>query len=216
MKDRLEQGNTATREKIVLAASAHFFANGHRGVTMEELARIVGVSKKTLYVYFPTKISILEAVMNRKFAEVFVSLDAERRAHPESSVAALSAVIFRWQELLSCMQPVFWHDLHLDASSFLESTVEKRRNIIHNVFGRIITEGIESGEFRGDFNPHVIADIMLATIEGLVRSGKHIEMGISQREIMLMLVTLIIEGSLTDAGRKSWGEGCKALAKHTF
>lgn len=206
MSEKSEQGNTATREKIVAAAGEYFFVNGHRGVTMEELAEIVGVSRKTLYVYFPTKLSILEAVMNRKFAFVFETLDAERAAHPESSVAALSAVIVRWQELLSAMQPVFWHDLHLDATCFLESTQEKRRRIVHGIFGRIIEEGIARGEFRKDWNPHLVADVFLASVEGLVRSGRHIEFGMSQKELLLMLVTLIIEGSLTDTGRTLWEE----------
>ena len=68
------------RERIVAGGRRHFFANGFRGVTMEDLAEELGMSKKTLYAHFPSKTSLLQAVMVSKFQEVEVDLD--RITHP--------------------------------------------------------------------------------------------------------------------------------------
>jgi len=100
--------------------------------------------------------------------------------------------------------PVFWHDVRYDANSFFESTSERRRKIVHGIFGRIIRDGMANNDFRDDMNPELIADIILASIEGIVRSGKCAEYKITPKEILLTLVRLIIEGSLTDAGRGKW------------
>lgn len=193
-----------TRERIVTVSADYFFNNGHRGITMDELAALIGVSKKTIYVYFPTKVAILEAVMQRKFEDIFTTLDSVRKAHEANSIECFLAVLERWQELLSYVQPVFWRDLQLDATSFFESTATKRKRIIHEIFGRIIRDGITNRDFRDDINPEMVADIMLASIEGIIRSGKCAEYKISPKELLLMLVRLVIEGSLTNAGREKW------------
>ncbi len=204
MAQEEDNGAVSTREKIVASVSPYFFANGYRGATMAELAKIAGVSRKTLYVYFPMKPLILRAVMNRLFTEVYAGLEEEKNAHPESSVTALAAVLVRWQGYLSRVQPVFWNDLRRDANEFLASTAEKRRKIVHGIFGAIIEEGIARGEFRGDFEAHALADIFIGAAEALIRSDRPREMNRTPKEILLMLVTLLIEGSLTDAGREKW------------
>ena len=50
------------RQQIVEAARAHFFSHGFRSVTMDDLAEELGISKKTLYAYFPGKIELLQRI----------------------------------------------------------------------------------------------------------------------------------------------------------
>lgn len=58
------------RRQIVEGAARAFLALGFKGASMGEIARIAGVSKGTLYVYFPSKEQLFEACM-----------EAKRRAH---------------------------------------------------------------------------------------------------------------------------------------
>ena len=44
---------SSARTRIVAEARRHFFAHGFRGVTMDDLARELAMSKKTLYDAFP-------------------------------------------------------------------------------------------------------------------------------------------------------------------
>ena len=72
----------ASRQRIVEAARAHFFSHGFRSVTMDDLAEELGVSKKTLYSHFPSKIALLEAVLADKFASLEANLEEITRAFP--------------------------------------------------------------------------------------------------------------------------------------
>jgi len=49
----------AARRRILAGARRHFFANGFRRVTMDDLAAELGMSKKTLYAHFPSKQHLL-------------------------------------------------------------------------------------------------------------------------------------------------------------
>src|SRR5436309_7779433 len=85
------------RQQIVEAAQAHFFSHGFRSVTMDDLAEELGISKKTLYAYFPGKIELLEAVLADKFAGVEAKLSEITRAHPHDFSAALHGLLTNTQ-----------------------------------------------------------------------------------------------------------------------
>ncbi|WP_079249537.1 TetR/AcrR family transcriptional regulator [Streptomyces sp. IMTB 2501] len=57
-------------EVIVEAAGRLFLTPGSGRVSMDDLARELGMSKKTIYRHFPDKRSLLTAVLDRQFAAV--------------------------------------------------------------------------------------------------------------------------------------------------
>src|SRR5262249_59287596 len=81
------------RQRIVDAARQHFFSHGFRSVTMDDLAQAWGISKKTLYAYFPGKFDLLEAVLADKFVGVEAKLKKAARAQPHNLPATLHAVL---------------------------------------------------------------------------------------------------------------------------
>ncbi|MBN8646248.1 MAG: helix-turn-helix transcriptional regulator, partial [Planctomycetes bacterium] len=66
------------RARLLAAARAHFFAAGYSALTMDDLAAELGMSKKTLYVYFPGKDALIEAILREFVAEVRASADEAR------------------------------------------------------------------------------------------------------------------------------------------
>lgn len=97
MKKRDVPVHESTRRRIVARARDYFFAYGFRGVTMDDLARELGMSKKTLYAHFRSKVELVQAVLLNKSQDV--EADLERITSEDSSdfPAAL-------HELLTCMQ----------------------------------------------------------------------------------------------------------------
>src|SRR5690349_12048205 len=62
--------------RIVRQARAHFFEHGYSQCTMDELAAELGMSKKTLYVHFPSKAALMAAVIDDLSREIRASADA--------------------------------------------------------------------------------------------------------------------------------------------
>src|SRR5438132_9217114 len=81
--------SNSNRQRIVEAARGHFFSHGFRSVTMDDLAFELGISKKTLYAYFPGKFDLLEAVLADKFAGVEAKLKRAAGAQPHNFAATL-------------------------------------------------------------------------------------------------------------------------------
>jgi AcrR family transcriptional regulator len=75
-----ESPESAKRRQILEGARKVFLAQGFDGASMGEIAKVAGVSKGTLYVYFDSKESLFEALTTeekRGLAEVLFQLDAE-------------------------------------------------------------------------------------------------------------------------------------------
>ncbi|MCK5457664.1 MAG: helix-turn-helix transcriptional regulator, partial [Melioribacteraceae bacterium] len=55
---------TLEKHKILLFASEKFFRDGFRKVSMDELAKEMKISKKTIYRHFASKEEIVEATVD--------------------------------------------------------------------------------------------------------------------------------------------------------
>src|SRR5262249_11930104 len=96
-RSSIEANDPSARQRIVAEERQHFFAHGFRGVTMDDLAEELGMSKKTLYAHFRSKADLVKAVLFEKFQ----GLDAELK-----QIAAKHAADFQHalQHLLATLQ----------------------------------------------------------------------------------------------------------------
>ncbi|WP_029478035.1 TetR/AcrR family transcriptional regulator [Deinococcus frigens] len=60
----------AKRQQITAAARQLFLAQGYARTTTEAIARAGGVSKQTLYAYFPGKVELLAAIVEQELADL--------------------------------------------------------------------------------------------------------------------------------------------------
>jgi AcrR family transcriptional regulator len=95
VRTRKPRGQGASRRGEILAAAKRLFVEeGVQHVTMRRLAAEVGVSATALYVYFPDKDAILQAIAAEHFAALLVELEScirPDRATPDNLRAGLRA-----------------------------------------------------------------------------------------------------------------------------
>lgn len=67
---RAQRRRDRSREEILDAARALLESRGLQGLTMDEVARAVGLTKAALYYYFPSKDALLGELHHRAFAQM--------------------------------------------------------------------------------------------------------------------------------------------------
>jgi AcrR family transcriptional regulator len=65
---RWRRRSEARPEEILDAALAEFTARGFEAARMEDIAKAAGLSKAAIYLYFPSKMALLEALIEAKVA----------------------------------------------------------------------------------------------------------------------------------------------------
>lgn len=88
---------TAKEQQILSAAERLFLRHGYEGATTNALAEAAGVSKETLYRYYPTKDDLLSAVIEA-MAERRRALAADIVLPPRASRRTLEVLLRRFAE----------------------------------------------------------------------------------------------------------------------
>jgi AcrR family transcriptional regulator len=212
MKTPVTTNLTPSAGRILAGARLHFFAHGWRRVSMEALAKELGVSKKTFYVHFPTKLALIEAVLASKLDEVDADLARLRLEHAGNPVRGLNELMAGWRRHISEVRPGFLRDLQRETPELFKRFSARRRQLVNRHFGGMIEEGRMAGAMRGDLPPGFVAEVLLAAADTMGRPEKIEELQLTPRELFSQLTSVLIEGILTGKGRRRWA-ACKARSK---
>jgi AcrR family transcriptional regulator len=193
----------ASRQRIVEAGRAHFFSHGFRSVTMDDLAEELGISKKTLYVHFPDKMALLEAVLADKFARLESRLKQVASEHPHDFSAALPALLASTRHELDEIKPPFVRDMRQKAPHVFKTVERRRGEVISRFFGKLFVEGQRTGMVRKDLPARLLIEILLGAVQAVVNPVKVEELGLTPQTAFASVVKVILDGVLTRKGRKT-------------
>jgi len=197
------KSRNAHRQRIVAAARAHFFSHGFRSVTMDDLAAELGISKKTLYAHFPGKFDLLEAVLADKFAAVEARLKEVTRAPSHDFPATLHELLAGTQRELDEIKPPFVRDMRQKAPLVFKVVERRRAALIQRYFGKLFVEGQRAGMVRKDVPAKLIIEILLAIVQSVMNPPKIEELGMMPKEAFGEILKIVLEGALTQKGRKA-------------
>jgi TetR/AcrR family transcriptional regulator len=89
----MSASDTPTRPRILDAATDLFGTRGVDAVSLDEIARDVGVRKQTVLYWFPSKDELVDAVLESVAAELVLVIGAAIRAAPDEPLERIDAVV---------------------------------------------------------------------------------------------------------------------------
>ena len=83
------------KDKIIHKSTELFLSLGFKSVTMDDIASEMGISKKTIYVHFPNKTKLVEAVTFNLFDTICDGIDSicEVSANPIEELYAIKMFV---------------------------------------------------------------------------------------------------------------------------
>ena len=168
---------------------------------MDDLAKELGMSKKSVYACFPSKIALLKAVLIDKFDRVESDLQ-----HITEDCSDVPTALHR---LLACMQrhtaeiqPPFVRDIGRESPALFALIQERRRKVIQRYFGKLFDKGRRAGMIRTDLPSKLIIEILLgATDEAIMNPAKITALKLTPKSGFSAIITIVLEGALTQTGR---------------
>jgi TetR/AcrR family transcriptional regulator, cholesterol catabolism regulator len=88
-----------TEDRILQTAGELFYRNGIKSITMDDIASALGISKKTIYQFYPDKDTIVSALTDMELSEQYRQMDEMRN----SSVNAIDEIF----KVMSCITGTF-------------------------------------------------------------------------------------------------------------
>ncbi|MFI5346558.1 MAG: TetR/AcrR family transcriptional regulator [Elusimicrobiota bacterium] len=196
------ESSAETRKRIVATALQHFMAAGFSAVTMDDLAHELGMSKKTLYEFFPGKIDLLRATTRlrndgcRAEMEAIASEKLDFFARARKTFAYIS-------RMYSQLTPAYLTDIRRNAPEVWNEIQEFRRTYVRRNMLDLIDQGIAQGILREDLDRETLVRLYLTMTSALLNPeisgwapGEQISTTFE------VFVKIYFEGLITDAGRK--------------
>lgn len=192
---------TEVKKRILDKALDQFLQFGFTKVTMDELTSELGMSKKTLYKWFPSKESLLKAVVKMKHGEIQRGIDRIILDESMDFVEKLKKYMGFIAEQLSKYRAPFMRDIQKNAPEVWKQLEDFRHKKILTDFGKLINEGIQTGMLRDDCDQRLVILLYLSAIERLINPDLLSELPFSAIEVFEFITKVIFEGILTEEGR---------------
>jgi AcrR family transcriptional regulator len=191
----------ATRLRIIAESRRHFFAHGFRSVTMDDLAREMAMSKKTLYACFPSKTALVEAVIQDKFQGIDGDLGRITSSASSDCLGALHRLLECVQGHMEEIRPPFLRDIRRETPDLFAVVESRRRDIIQRHFGKVFLEGRRAGLIRRDIPPKLAIEILLGAVQAIMNPPKLEELGLTPKNGFTAIMRVVLEGLTTEKAR---------------
>lgn len=179
----------------------HFLQFGFSKVTMNEIAEDLGMSKKTLYQYFPGKEDLLAEVVSGLHEETATTIEALVNDNTMNFVQKLHGALDILSAFHSKMTPYFLADMEKHAPEVCKVTNDFKRDRIRNIMSKLIAEGIQNGVFRDDIDQELIVLIYAGALQHLLRPDTFNRLGLSVSQIHKTIGSVVIEGIVKPEAR---------------
>jgi AcrR family transcriptional regulator len=201
------------RRRILLKAKEKFSTLGYSKTSMDEIATELGMSKKTLYKFFPTKLQLAEELMAHTFGELDRRCDAIL-ASPLSAIEKL----FRIIELVADLQnrlvtKVMIESLHTHLPHLWQGIETFRRERMHKNMQAIFEQGIRDGTIRTGLDRRMFLHFVHGAIQEGICPEVLINASYSMHEAVLALIDIFMNGVLTESGREQYQKLTAAKAE---
>jgi len=205
--------NKATIEsKILDAAYKLFLEKGYRHTTMDDIAQLLGMSKKTLYKYYPGKLELLaasfEVMKTKQTAKVEAIVENRYISFPLKLKSTLTVMA----SLLGPINPELFEDLREYAPEIWEDLSRYINESAYTRFNKLLEQGKRENLVNPAININLVVMLYAAAMQSLMdpkfkgQFPEQIQKGmtIPPADIYDQAITIIYNGILTEEARNEF------------
>jgi AcrR family transcriptional regulator len=134
---------------------------------MDDLARVLGLSKSALYHHVASKEQLLQLATDRALDGLIAAVDAAA-AHDGPAVDRLELLLRRSVEVLIDELPYVTLLLRVRGNTATERRAIKRRRDIDHAVADLVAKAVADGDVRGDVDAQVTARLLFGMVNSLV------------------------------------------------
>jgi len=152
------------KNRILTGSLELFYRAGIKSVTMDDIAKHLAVSKKTIYQFFSDKNELVMGLVQRKMQE-----DEEQMtgimAKAANVIEQLMEMMKCSEEILSRANPILMYDMQKYHPGAWELFQQFKNGVVIRTLEQLLREGKEQGYIRPDIDVKVIARMRVNQVE---------------------------------------------------
>jgi len=193
------------KERIIAKAREQFFRYGVKSVTMDDIARELGISKKTIYQHFEDKDAIVHQLMMAEMANdkcEWDELDGSSNNVIEKIVKSMDIIRQAFAEI----NPSAFFDIKKYHPKTWQLFQDHKQNFVMDSIRKELLQGIKEGFFRHDIKVEILVRMRMEQIEIGFDPQLFPPNKFSLIEVELTMLDHFIRGILTPSGLEVYQE----------
>ena len=185
--------------KILQQVSDLYLKYGIKSVSMDDVSRELGISKKTLYEYFNDKTDLVSKFLDFQISKIRTVFEEERE-DDNNAIDHLLEISHIITGFFKNFSPTIHYDLQKYYPEVFKSLFEYKR--VH-MFASVIANlerGIREGFYRSDINPELIAQFYVSRIEAFLMADSLNGREYTTNELFAEMFTYHIRGIASKKG----------------
>ena len=191
------------KEKILNGAVELFMRYGVRSISMDDIARHLSVSKKTLYQYFEDKDELVTLASVSQI-EISKKQYEDLTVSAKSAIDELAKISVCLRKDMTEMNPALLFDLQKYHPKAWAAWLSHKYNFIRESVVKNIKQGIEEGYYRADVNPDVMAAVRIEQIPLAFDPKIFPADKFNLAEVQLQMFDHFVYGLCTEKGKKEY------------
>lgn len=189
-------------EKILMHARGLFMQYGTRSVSMDDIARGIGISKKTIYQYFEDKNAMVQKLHNYMIDLDKKMIENINQISKDAVEEVLKITQLKIQEIRQ-LKPAFIYDLRKYHPEVWESHHTHHNKYVKIAILQNLNRGITEGLYHTDFNMEIIATLRIASFEGVASLLELLQM-FDMAEVVSTMTAHFLRGLVTEKGLEKY------------
>jgi AcrR family transcriptional regulator len=174
---------------------------GIKSVTMDDVARELGMSKKTLYECISDKADLVKHVMDMVYKHHGIKL-MEITTQGLNAIEEIFEVNRYMTRMVSEQNPTLLYDLRKYYPELFQELMKEQRRRMHEAIRENLQKGIDEGLFRKEMNIDIISKLHMTRMEYLRGHDDYQLTDIDSSEVMKEVFIYHLHGISNENGIK--------------
>ncbi len=194
-----------SKDRILTKSYELFCRYGVKSMTMDEIARETGVSKKTVYQFFADKDALVLEVSQHHFQCDMKEIE-EMFAQAENPIDEMMSLTKHMRKTLTNINPTLFFDIKKFYPKAWDSWKEHKNTFIMEHIKNNINKGIEQGFYRADINVEILAIMRIEQVELGCNPDIYSPNKFKIIDVQIEFINHFIRGIVTEKGYKMMEE----------
>ena len=187
-------------ERILRYAQDKFQKEGFYKTSMDELARELQISKKTIYKYYGSKEKLVEHIVADKMmcdsGKIKGIIDTD-----DNVVLKFIKILNLNRERLSCVSEKWLRDVQIHTPKLWEEMDKFKIQMIEETMKKLIEQG-KKEKLIENYPSEIIITSMIASVRSIINADFMMSTKMSIQELFNHTMELLLNGILTEKGKK--------------
>ena len=153
-----------TKDRILIGAEELFFKYGIKSITMDDIAKHLAISKKTIYQFFSDKNELVETLMSVKLKEDECQFQ-QIQEESENMIVEVFNMMKHISSMFAKINPNIFYDLQKYHPKAWGLFKQFKQNCMARMIEASIERGKSEGFVRNDVNSKVLSIMRIEQVE---------------------------------------------------